>query len=296
MLLAAPWLFFLSRATFVTLYDTLPGGYECNLQNFVVFHDKILGTGGEAIIFLSRHIKTRQVYALKRHRVQENFSDQLDRLKKQEELQHRFDSPHVCRHYCSFLDGQTVYQVFEYVKGMSLKQKLIMRAEWPTHDQLILIAFQLFRVIEHIHLNHVVHNDIHVENILIDESGKVKLIDFGGAMELDPSYYRPPEWRNYNYLPKYAPSPYADWFALGMLIYLMLKWEFCKSRPSVSCMWLAPRLLKMEHCNMTVGSSACELIMGLSGHTSDMDWENTWGLTSETLDKLRNHSLFKSIS
>ena len=52
------------------------------------------------------------------------------------------------------------------------------------------VLVQLFNAVQYIHEQGYVHTDIHSENIVIDTSARVRLINFGGAMqigtEIDP--------------------------------------------------------------------------------------------------------------
>lgn len=66
-----------------------------------------------------------------------------------------------CMEYCS---GQTL-------KSFSESQKLSL-------DDFLFIAEQLIRGIETAHTYNVFHNDLHDENILIDEYNRIKIIDF----------------------------------------------------------------------------------------------------------------------
>ena len=101
------------------------------------------------------------------------------------------------------------------------------------------ICYQITNAMCHLHEKNIVHRDIKLENILIDENKKVKIIDFGfgcitSGKKLDffcgtPSYM-PPEIVqkrdyigksiNYNYNTKLGE--YADIWSMGILFYTLL--------------------------------------------------------------------------
>ena len=84
--------------------------------------------------------------------------------------------------YDCFEENHTAYIIMEYVRGMTLfqycrekkiKEKALLKMLRSTMDDLILI-----------HNSGVLHRDIGPENLLVQEDGAVKLIDFGAATKL----------------------------------------------------------------------------------------------------------------
>lgn len=82
--------------------------------------------------------------------------------------------------------------------------------------------------LDHIHQRHIVHRDLKLSNLLLDQHGYLKLIDFGlckllGSSEAT-SYtccgtpeYLPPEM-----LSREGHAAPADWWAMGIIIYELL--------------------------------------------------------------------------
>lgn len=64
-------------------------------------------------------------------------------------------------------------ELFEYVGKVSV-------------EGLKFITAQLVLVLEHLKVNHILHRDIKLENILITDQGQIKLVDFGYAKILGP--------------------------------------------------------------------------------------------------------------
>jgi serine/threonine-protein kinase len=69
--------------------------------------------------------------------------------------------------------------VMEYVPGRSLRE-LVNRGRMPAIEALKLIA-QICQAIDYAHGKQIIHRDLKPENILLDESGRVKVADFGLA-------------------------------------------------------------------------------------------------------------------
>ena len=97
-------------------------------------------------------------------------------------------------------------------------------------------AAQIFKdIVEGIaycHEKNVIHRDIKLENIMIDENGTIKIIDFGFSIVIPkekklsifcgtPSYMAPEIVKKRNYY-----GQMADTWALGVLLYAMLCGKF----------------------------------------------------------------------
>ncbi|MEX0963491.1 MAG: protein kinase [Pseudohongiellaceae bacterium] len=71
------------------------------------------------------------------------------------------------------------YFVMEYVEGVDLGTA--SKINEISHTNKVDIIIQLLKALSYAHKNNVIHRDIKPENILIDESGNVKILDFGIA-------------------------------------------------------------------------------------------------------------------
>lgn len=71
------------------------------------------------------------------------------------------------------------YFVMEYVEGIDLGTATKMRE--LEHAEKIDIIIQVLKALSYAHKNNVIHRDIKPDNILIDDDGNVKILDFGIA-------------------------------------------------------------------------------------------------------------------
>jgi serine/threonine protein kinase len=125
----------------------------------------------------------------------------------------------------------------ELVNGVSLlsflKSKENRRLEIPECKE---VCYQIVNALTHLHEKNIVHRDIKLENILIDESKKVKILDFGfgcitNNKKLDffcgtPSYMPPEIVQKKDYIGIlfiiYLLGEHADIWSLGILFYTLL--------------------------------------------------------------------------
>ena len=76
------------------------------------------------------------------------------------------------------------YIVMEYVSGKTLKE-FINYSGKLTYTTAIKIALQIAKALDCAHRNNIIHRDIKPQNILLTESGEVKVTDFGIAKSTD---------------------------------------------------------------------------------------------------------------
>jgi tetratricopeptide (TPR) repeat protein len=107
-----------------------------------------------------------------------------ERFRRERDILARLTHPNIARLYdAGVAENGQPYLAMEYVEGESL-------TDYVTSHALALPArLQLFRQVlaatGHAHRHLVVHRDLKPANILIDQSGQVKLLDFGIAKLLD---------------------------------------------------------------------------------------------------------------
>lgn len=111
------------------------------------------------------------------------------------------------------------------------KRNLLKHCQSNPGDTKCLIK-QLVEAVDYLHSRNIVHRDLKIENIMVDSRGKLKVIDFGFSIHLDPQkklsrclgtpLYLAPEM-----VEKELYSPFkVDVWALGILIYCLLTGRF----------------------------------------------------------------------
>ena len=110
--------------------------------------------------------------------------------KREYELMTRFDShPHLIPAHGLYLTATSDAIVLGLVAGHTTLFEHFCAEPNYTELAVAVYARQLLDALAYIHSKDVVHLDIKPENVLLDANAdKVKLIDFGGAREIDPRY------------------------------------------------------------------------------------------------------------
>ncbi|MGM4924460.1 protein kinase domain-containing protein [Tardiphaga sp. 804_B3_N1_9] len=155
----------------------------------------------------------------------------LKRFMIEEWVARRIDSPHVLKPCRQSRKRNYLYIVAEFIEGQTLKQWMLDNPK-PDLETVRGITEQIARGLQAFHRIEMIHQDIRPDNIMIDKTGTVKIIDFGstrvnGVAEADSPgkhsdilgtpQYTAPEL----FFGKRATSQ-SDLYALGTLTYQML--------------------------------------------------------------------------
>jgi len=82
--------------------------------------------------------------------------------------------------YDSGSDGHTHFIVMEYLRGASLARTIRERCPLPV-EQAVEIAIQIAGALVVAHQAGIIHRDVKPANVMVDERGSVKVLDFGIA-------------------------------------------------------------------------------------------------------------------
>jgi serine/threonine protein kinase len=183
-------------------------------------------------IYLALDSRTDQRVILKTPSV--NYDDDasyIDQFLHEEWAGRRINSVHTLKILEPQERRQCLYYVTEYIEGQTLRQWMRDHSE-PSLKEVRAIVEQVAQGLRAMHRMEMIHQDLKPENIMIDNHGLVKIIDFGstkiaGIQEIISPLVRDNilGTRNYTapeYLKNYAGSNRSDIFSLGVIAYEML--------------------------------------------------------------------------
>ena len=134
-----------------------------------------LGGGSEGETWLARDLSLQRLVTLKRLH---NRGVHLDQSSRQRSLMAcaSLTHPSIARVYSTVNQGADLWVVAEYVAGISLPAPGILTGYLLTQ-----LALDLAEALQGVHAAGVVHGDIAPNNIVIDTTGRARLLDFGIA-------------------------------------------------------------------------------------------------------------------
>lgn len=155
----------------------------------------------------------------------------VERFLLEEWVARRINSAHVLKPSLQTRKRNWIYVVTEYVEGQTLAQWMRDRPQ-PDLEAVRGIIDQVAKGLRAFHRMEMLHQDLRPENIMIDHTGTVKIIDFGsvcvaGIKETDTTASRHPLAGAAQYAaPEYflgeSGTTRSDIFSLGVIAYQML--------------------------------------------------------------------------
>ncbi|MDU0356264.1 bifunctional protein-serine/threonine kinase/phosphatase [Paraglaciecola aquimarina] len=155
----------------------------------------------------------------------------VERFLLEEWIAKRINSAHVMKPCIQTRKRDYLYTAFEFIEGQTLTQWMVDNPK-PSLQAVREIVGQIAKGLQAFHRLEMIHQDLRPENIMIDNSGVVKIIDFGstkvaGLMEmtspiaqqniLGTAQYTAPE-----YFLGEVGAPRSDLFSLAVITYQML--------------------------------------------------------------------------
>ncbi|WP_017025774.1 bifunctional protein-serine/threonine kinase/phosphatase [Vibrio rumoiensis] len=183
-------------------------------------------------VYLAVDLTTKQQIIIKTPSIELSHDDiYLERLMMEEWVAKRIHNPHVIevpainrpRHYW--------YTISKFIQGQTLAQWLLDHPQ-PSLSQIRDIVQQVAKGLMALHRSDILHQDLRPENIMIDETGTVTIIDLGAArvagitefeddQVLGTAMFTAPE-----YFIGAGANENADLYSLAVLTYYMLSGRY----------------------------------------------------------------------
>ena len=140
-----------------------------------------LGAGGMGEVFLAEDTRLARQVAIKVLFKEDDVAeDRIARFLREARAISALNHPNVCTVYelGETSDGSH-YIVMEYIEGQTLEAKVKGRA--LAYAEALDIAVQIADALAEAHARGIIHRDIKTANLMVNERGQVKVLDFGLA-------------------------------------------------------------------------------------------------------------------
>ena len=193
-----------------------------------------IGVGGMADVYRGKDTLLGRPVAIKI--LHQNFGSDQDfvaRFKREAQAAGKLNHPNVVSMYDVGFDQGFHYIVMEYVSGCTLKEYIQHHGNQVTVQEAVKITVAIAEGLEHAHMMGIVHCDVKPHNILITDSGRVKVTDFGIARAINSAttmMYTNSVMGSAHYIsPEQASGKSinvsTDIYSLGVVLYELLTGE-----------------------------------------------------------------------
>jgi cGMP-dependent protein kinase 1 len=187
---------------------------------------KPIGKGTFGNVILCAHREKKSLYALKcitrqkisAYEIYENTLAEKNILMQSDHLM-------VVKLVKTFKDNLRLYYLMEYIEGTDLFELQGKLSFFTIEDSKFYIS-SLLLLLEYLHNNNVIYRDLKPENVMIDEEGYTKLIDFGSAKIIQGKTYTiigSPHYMAPEIMMGTGYTNSIDWWSLGIVLYEMLE-------------------------------------------------------------------------
>lgn len=194
---------------------------------------KLIGAGGQANAYLAQTPCGERLvlkeFILPSHAGAEISLRSLEHIEKELNLMKKIQHSNIVQYHDLFVEDHRCYLILEHINGKSLRE--LVEENGPlAQEQIMDLSKQMAQILAHLHSQtpQLIHRDFTPENLILDENGVLKLIDFNVAQELEEgatktivgkhAYLPPEQFRG-------KASPQSDIYAFGATLYYLLTGE-----------------------------------------------------------------------
>uniref|UniRef100_A0A182K172 cGMP-dependent protein kinase n=1 Tax=Anopheles christyi TaxID=43041 RepID=A0A182K172_9DIPT len=218
----------------VQLSDTIPR--NSTMTNIVSEYDHIqlhdltyigtLGIGGFGRVELVQY-KNHQTFALKYlKKIEMVRQQQQEHAYSEKDIMLSCNSPFIVRLYKTYRDKKYLYFLMEACLGGDV-WTVLQKSKFFDERTARFITGCVVEAFEYLHSRNMIYRDLKPENLMLDEKGYIKLVDFGFAKRIGPNqktwtFAGTPEYVSPEIILNKGHDRAVDYWALGVLIHELL--------------------------------------------------------------------------
>ena len=207
--------------------------YNISFKDFDII--KMIGRGAFGKVYKVIHIKTGKVFAMKMVQKERLIKNQQEKYSKIERdiLISNKDKPFLLSLYFAFQTPQFIYMIIDYCPYGDLA---LLLAHQPnasfSEEEAKFYIIEILMAIDDLHSRDHIYRDLKPDNVLIDETGHIRLADFGLAAEgiknnndFARSFCGSPIYLSPEILKNKKTYKVSDYYTVGVVLYELINGE-----------------------------------------------------------------------
>lgn len=138
-----------------------------------------LGFGGFGTVWKARDTELDRFVAVKIPRRGNLSAEEMDKFLREARAAGQLSHPNIVSVHEVGRDGDTVYIVSDWIRGVSLDD--LLTGQQPSVREAVNWCATIAEALHHAHQRGIIHRDLKPANVMIDEAGQPHLLDFGLA-------------------------------------------------------------------------------------------------------------------
>ena len=213
----------------ITLLPTAPQlSARMHFDGYNILRDIYISSRSH--VFLAEDLDSGEKVVIKTPSAEmRNHQEYLESFLMEDWIAKRISNPHVLKAIEPVRKRNYLYIVTEYLEGQTLAQWMIDNPA-PDIEAVRNIVMQIAKGLQAFHRQEMVHQDIRPNNIMIDNAGTVKIIDFGSTkvagvsevVETNEGIVGTAQFTAPEYFLGLQGTSQSDLFSLGVITYKML--------------------------------------------------------------------------
>ena len=170
--------------------EVLEAGYLLNERYRII---RVIGKGGMGTVYQAEHIRLDTILAVKEIRAQAGSEEDelamLEQCEQEARFLVRLNHPNLPKVTDAFTDHDRFFLVMEYIDGVTLDHKQRGAGKTGLNPaQVVEWALQIADVLAYLHSQQppIIFRDLKPANVMVQQDGLIRLIDFGIARRFQP--------------------------------------------------------------------------------------------------------------
>lgn len=186
-----------------------------------------LGRGAQSIVYLARDPQLEREVAIKTMHFGRANAAQNKQLLAEARMVGKLRHPNIVPIFEAGEQDGDLYLVFELVPGKNLADFLASNGRLAPVKAFAIMT-PILDAIAHAHAAGIIHRDLKPTNILLDEAGTPRVMDFGIASRVesqskgDDGFTGTPAYMAPEYIDRHESSERTDVFSAGLILYELL--------------------------------------------------------------------------